>query len=105
MTTSQARFIGAVEAYEAEKERAKQAREALDAAIAELMANDNLAGLPGPFQDVNGVVYRLTVPSGTYVEFRRLDYQRTRKPGEKKGSLSLKEARELGFVLNEEGGS
>jgi hypothetical protein len=57
------------------------------------------------FQDEQGVVYKLVEPTGTFIEFKKLDYQRTRRPGETKGSLSIKEAEEAGFVLPKTGGT
>jgi hypothetical protein len=52
------------------------------------------------FQDpADKVVYQIVVPNGTFVEFRAIDYVRTRREGETKGSLSMKEAEAAGFVL------
>jgi hypothetical protein len=52
------------------------------------------------FQDPNDmVVYKITKPKGTYVEFKEITYNRTKKLDEKKGSLSKKEAQEMGFDL------
>jgi hypothetical protein len=52
------------------------------------------------FQDpADGVVYQVIIPAGTFVEFKSTDYIRTRKEGETKGSLSMKEAQAAGFVL------
>lgn len=51
------------------------------------------------FQDADGVVYKTTVPDGRFVAFDRFAVQRTRRDGETKGSLSMKEAREAGFVV------
>jgi hypothetical protein len=50
------------------------------------------------FQDPKDkVVYQVIAPSGTYVEFKTVDYIRTRKEGEEKGTLSIKAAQEAGF--------
>lgn len=49
------------------------------------------------FQDADGVVYKTTVPNGTFVEFRTRGIARTRFEDEAKGSLSSKEAKEAGF--------
>jgi hypothetical protein len=52
------------------------------------------------FQDpADGVVYQTIYPTGTFVEYKNIDYIRTRKEGETKGSLSMKEAQAAGFVL------
>lgn len=58
------------------------------------------------FQDpANGVVYQIIIPSGTYMEYKTIDYIRTRKePGEKAGTLSLTAAKEAGFSPSIPGG-
>lgn len=48
-----------------------------------------------------GVVYKIVEPTGTFIEFKKIDYTRTKLPDEKKGSLSKKEAMEQGFELND----
>lgn len=50
------------------------------------------------FQDPkNGVVYQIIAPSGRYIEYKTIDYIRTRKEGESTGSLSIVKAKEVGF--------
>lgn len=47
-------------------------------------------------------VYKVYVPTGTFVSFKPLDYKRTNLEGEKGGGpsvLAKKEAEEAGFVL------
>jgi hypothetical protein len=56
-------------------------------------------GLNYSFQAPDGVVYKVTKPTGTYISFKEIDYARTRKVGEAKGSLSKTEAKELGYVI------
>jgi hypothetical protein len=52
------------------------------------------------FQDeTDKTVYRVIIPTGTYVEYRTIGYERTKKEGEVKGTLSMKAAEEAGFVL------
>jgi hypothetical protein len=51
------------------------------------------------FQDEQGVVYRVTVPSGTFVTFDRYKVERTRRKDEKKGSMSMEDGRRLGYVV------
>jgi hypothetical protein len=64
---------------------------------------NNILGMLGvgeSFQDAKtGIVYKVTKPTGTYVEFKQIDYVRTRKQGEAKGSLSKTEAKSLGFEV------
>ena len=67
-----------------------------------LELSDTMRQLPlgEMFQDpADGVVYQIIFPSGTYVEFKNVDYIRTRKEGETKGTLSMKEAQAAGFIL------
>jgi hypothetical protein len=54
------------------------------------------------FQDDQGVVYRVIVPEGRYVYFDKYSVERTRRSDERTGSLSLKKAREAGFVVEGE---
>jgi len=55
-------------------------------------------GIGAMFQDPrDGCVYKLTEPEGTYVHYQRYGYVRTRREGEKRGDLSIKEAEEAGF--------
>lgn len=52
------------------------------------------------FQDpADGVVYQVIIPAGTFVEYKALSYIRTKKEGETKGTLSMKEAEAAGFIL------
>lgn len=51
------------------------------------------------WQDNEGTVYQIVKPSGTFIEFKERDYVRTRKLNEKKGSLSLTAAKELGYEV------
>ena len=47
-------------------------------------------------------VYKVYVPSGTFISYKPLDYKRTNLEGEKGGGpsvLAKKEAEELGFKL------
>lgn len=44
--------------------------------------------------DETGTVYKIVEPSGTFIEFRKIDYVRTALVGEARGTLSKKEAEE-----------
>jgi hypothetical protein len=47
-----------------------------------------------------GSCQKIEVPSGTFVEFKKIGYKRTAKSGEKGGSvLSKSEAESMGFVI------
>lgn len=56
-------------------------------------------GVGGYFQDDDGIVYKIVVSAGKWVPFESVSYLRTKRPGEDKGSLSIKEAKEAGFTL------
>lgn len=53
---------------------------------------------------LTNVVYKITLPAGTFVPFRQIDYIRTNLSGEKRGGsvLSQKEAKEKGFNVKAE---
>lgn len=51
------------------------------------------------FQDEQGVVYRFVEPEGTFVKFEKLALERTRRPNEKKGSMSMEDGRRLGYLV------
>lgn len=81
---------------EKQKEEVKQYFEKLQAAIRDVSAE---VGVNGYFQDEEGTVYKIVEPDGKFVHFEKISYTRTRRTGEKRGDLSLKEAQEAGFVL------
>lgn len=66
----------------------------------ELEQTMQLLGLEHSFQGTNGLVYKITKPNGTFISFKQIDYVRTKKEGEAKGSLSKSEAKELGFKVD-----
>jgi hypothetical protein len=90
MTDLQKEFVEISKQYEELKEKMKGLRESLREKMNEL-------GVDSVFQDDNGTVYKIVTPTGTYVYYDPIAYNRTRREGEKTGSLSLKEAKELGF--------
>ncbi len=61
-------------------------------------------GVGGSFQDNEGVVYQVVIPTGRFVQFEQIGCNRTRRisADEKKGTLSLKAARELGYKVEGE---
>lgn len=90
MTEKMKKFIE----LEKKKEEVKQYFDNLELATKELAEE---IGIGGHFQDDEGTVYRLTIPEGRFVKFEKIGYERTRRPHEKRGSLSLKQAQELGY--------
>lgn len=92
MTPSQARFVE----LERQLETVKKFKEELNGA---LQAVADEIGVDSYFQADDGIVYKVVVPKGQWVEFRTVGFERTKRNGEAKGSLSVKEAREQGFTV------
>lgn len=92
MTQKQLRFV--------ELERQKASYKSF---LAELeQATKDVAeevGVDGFFQDDQGVVYQIVIPSGEFIYFKKVGYLRTKREGEAKGSLSMAAAKEAGFTL------
>lgn len=94
MTDTQQKFLEISKRIEVLKEEMK----ALSPTLEELMLE---LGEDAIFQDSDtGLVYKIEVPTGTYIEFKKISYVRTKKAGEFKGSLSKAEAEAAGFVLS-----
>lgn len=56
-------------------------------------------GIGSYFQSDDGTVFKIVKPTGTYVSFRDIGYNRTKRDGEERGSLSVKEAQAAGFSV------
>lgn len=55
-------------------------------------------GVGKAFQDPeDGTVFEVVIPKGTFVNFKSVDYERTKRSGETRGTLSMARAKELGF--------
>ena len=68
--------------------------EEVDKAIADVVAE---IGIDGMFQGSDGCVYKVAKAKGKYVPYKDVEYVRTKRPDEKAGTLSVKEAKERGF--------
>lgn len=90
MTEAQKRFVALEKQKEEIKKYFEQLKEATEAVAKEV-------GINGYFQDLEGTVYKIVEPEGKFVTFDRTSYVRTRRPHEKRGDLSIKEATEAGF--------
>lgn len=90
LTPTQLKFI------ELDKKKAqyKQFVEEYNQAVKDLVSE---VGIGGHFQDGEGTVYQTGACEGKYVFFDKYEVNRTRRPGEKSGSLALKSAKELGY--------
>ena len=94
LTDKQLRFV------ELDKKKAemKVFAEQYSLAVSELVAE---MGLEKAFQDVDGTVYQTSTCEGKFVYFDKFEVKRTRREGERAGSLSMKAAKELGFQIKE----
>jgi hypothetical protein len=92
MTPAQARFVE----LEKKKAEVKKFYEELSAATEAVVAE---IGVDKYFTDEEGTVYKTVVPEGRFVTFDRYGIDRTKRPGEARGTLSLKEAEAAGFTV------
>lgn len=93
MTDSQAKFLELSKQYEALKSQMKELKPQLQELMLEL-------GEGAHFQDpATLAVYQIVKPTGTFISFDPISYDRTKFTDEKKGSLSMKKAEELGYSL------
>ena len=94
MTDAQQKFLELSKRYEALKEEMKTLKPTLQELMTEI-------GIGTMFQDSDTMlVYKIVVPTGTYISFDTISYDRTKKETEAKGSLSKKDAEAAGFTLS-----
>jgi hypothetical protein len=93
MTEAQKKFVE----LERKKEEVKKYFDELNAAC---LAVSKEVGINGYFQDDHGIVYKVVVPEGKFVHFEQISYKRTKRPHERAGDLSMKEAESVGFKLS-----
>lgn len=93
LTETQKKYIE----LESKKEAYNLYLEELKATI-ELLTQE--IGVGGSFQDVaTGCVYQVHNATGKFVHFDKHEVKRTRKAGERAGSLSLTAAKNLGYEV------
>jgi predicted metal-dependent phosphotriesterase family hydrolase len=79
--------------YEAGKEAMKILKQKMLAVMTQI-------GVGNHFQDpADNTVFQIVKPTGTFISFDDLGYERTKRTGEVKGSMSMKKAQELGYTL------
>lgn len=94
LTKAQINFITAWNATEQAKIAFEDLTKATEAVIAE-------NGIGSMFQDpLTGCVFKMVAPDGRWVKFEKHGHVRTRRNGEKQGTLSLTEAKAAGFEVN-----
>lgn len=87
------RFLKAAKEYETVKDQLTKVSEELQAVLTDTPVGTYI-------QDAEtGLVYKTVVPNGTFIYFKKLDYVRTAKEGERAGTLSKKEAEGAGFKV------
>lgn len=92
MTELQKKFIELDKKKKEYKEFIEEYSNTVNALVEEL-------GVGVFFQDEEGTVYETVVPEGRFVHYEKFSVDRTRREGEAKGSLSMKRAREAGFIV------
>lgn len=91
LTDEQKKFIELSKKVENLKNELKD----LNSAMEDLLTT---IGVGKAFQDPeDGTVFEIVTPKGTFVSFKTVDYERTKRAGEARGSLSMARAKELGF--------
>lgn len=92
LTEAQVKFVELEKKREEVKQYFKDLEDAAHAVADKI-------GIGGYFQDEEGTVYKMVVPTGKWVTFETYSYVRTRRGDEKQGTLSMKEAVAAGFEV------
>lgn len=93
LTDAQKKFIDLSKKIEKLNEEYKSLNSELSTVMGEL-------GVGTHFQDPEDkTVFKIIVPKGRFVDYKPLAYERTKRQGEFKGTLSAKKAKELGYTL------
>lgn len=93
LTEEQKLFVNLSKKLEQLKDERKEVGQALQELASKM-------GVGKSFQDPEDkTVFEIVIPDGKYMYFDKIDYVRTRREGERSGSLSLKRAKELGYEL------
>ena len=93
LTDQQKQFIEISKRYETLKNELSEVKEKYTGLLQEI-------GVGTAFQDPDdGTVFEIVVPKGRFVYNEIIGYDRTRRDGERSGSLSLKRAKELGYNI------
>lgn len=93
LNDSQKQLIELTKKTEDLKKQLKEYNQAIENILIEL-------GEGSSFQDPeDGTVFEIVIPSGAFVSFKKMDYLRTKREGESRGSLSKTRAKELGYEI------
>lgn len=93
MNELEAKFIELADKYESLKEQTKNIKTEMNNLLTQI-------GVGKYFQNpINMVVYKVEKPRGVFTNYEDISFIRTKKLGEARGDLSVKEANEAGFKL------
>ena len=92
LTKKQLKYIE----LEKKKQEYKEFLEEFKAVTEEL--SDEI-GLGGHFQDAEGIVYQIFEGTGKFVHFDKYEVKRTKRNGERAGTLSVTKAKDLGYSI------
>src|SRR5262245_49679425 len=87
MTEAQAKLVE----LDLRKKEVEDYYQDLEKAVAAVHAE---IGLNGYFKAEDGTVYKIVKPPGRFVLFKDLDFVRTKREGELRGTLSMTEAKD-----------
>jgi len=91
LTELQTKIIELSKEREAMKKSLKASGEELEILLKE-------EGIGSSFQDpTDGIVFEIVTPKGAFISYSHIGYDRTKREGERSGTLSVKRAKELGF--------
>jgi len=91
-------LTAAIERYvecEKARETAREILDRADQATADLVA---AVGIGTYIRDSAGIVHKTVIPDGRFVHFQHVGTVRTKREGEERGSLSVKEAVAAGMM-------
>lgn len=90
LTKNQKKYIELEKKKQSYKDFLEELKEATEALSEEM-------GIGGHFQDATGTVYQVHEHQGKFVHFDKFEVKRTRRDGERAGTLSLTKAKDLGY--------
>lgn len=94
MTNNQQILIKLSKQYEEQRDLMKAINTDLNEITAAVAKE---SGIGTFFQDNDGTVFRVAKATGTYIPYKDLVYERTRRNPKEKPGISLKDAREAGY--------
>ena len=90
LTEKQKKYIELEKKKQQYKSFLEELKEATEALSKEM-------GISGHFQDAEGIVYQVFEGTGKFVHFDKFEIKRTKRAGERAGTLSVTKAKDLGY--------